>query len=69
MNPDQSIPLAHRRKTSTSTALPAQTMSTFIRILEPSAQEFICFSREFRSHHFSEISPLQVALITEITFD
>jgi hypothetical protein len=68
-NPIQSLPLEIRRKKSTSTVLLAQTMPMLIRTVEPTDQEFGSFISQFLHHKLTDVSTLQVALITEITLD
>jgi len=44
-------------------------MPTLIRTVEPTDQEFGKFMTQFPSHQLTEVSMVQVALITEISLD
>jgi hypothetical protein len=61
--------LDNHRKSSTSSILIAESMPSLIQSFEPNAKEFRNFLNLYQSHHFTEISTPQVALITEITLD
>ena len=44
-----------------------ETVPLLMRTIEPNAQEFTGFMKQYVSHQFAEVTLRQVALITEIT--
>jgi len=63
------ISIENQRKPNTASILLAQTIPTLMQTFEPNVKEFKGFLQQGQSHHFTGVSPLQVALITEITLD
>ena len=66
-NPIESISIENHRKPSTTSILLAETLPTLIQAFEPNAKEFSGLMKQYQSYHFTEVSPRQVALVTEIT--
>ena len=65
-NPLDSISLEIHRQSRTASRLLAELVPMLMRTIEPNAQEFTGFMKQYVSHQFTEATLPQVALITEI---
>lgn len=68
-NPIEPTPLENHKKPSIPSIFLAETMPTLIRIFKPTAEEFNIILDKYQAQQFTELLPLQVALITELALD